>query len=147
MRRSNRLQPVIKIADTREQKAARDLGESQRLLNDQQQQLDYLRNYRAEYGQQMQNRGRGGIAAQQIQQMQIFLAQIDKAIAQQQQRVEICARNCLQKRDHWLKARGRTQALLKVKEHYLDQERYAADKREQKEIDDLSQRKGGEPKL
>jgi len=141
MEKSKRMGPVVQVTESREEKAAREFGTCQRQLNEQQTQLEQLRGYYADYQRQLEARGRAGIVLAQVLETQRFLAQLEKAIAQQQQVVDQTARLCAQKRNLWLAARTRSEAVNKVVERIVAQEQRRADKREQKESDDLSQRK------
>jgi flagellar FliJ protein len=143
MDKSRRLAPVVQVTESRERKAAREFGECQRRLSEQQHQLQQLKNYHLEYQRQLEARGRTGIVVAQVLETQRFLLQLDKAIAQQQQVVEQTARLCHQKRHLWLKARTRSEAVNKAVERLADEEQRSTDKREQKESDELALRKRG----
>jgi flagellar FliJ protein len=141
MDKSKRMAPVVQVTESREEKAAREFGECQRQLTEQQNQLVQLKSYHLEYQRQLEVRGRAGMVVAQLLETQRFLAQLDKAIAQQQQLVEHTMRLCGQKRAVWLRARTRSEAVNKVVERMLGEEQRHAEKREQKESDDLAQRK------
>ena len=143
MTRSKRLAPVQRITEAKEKDAARALGDAQLQLQQLQQQLKELETYREEYRNHFQHSGRNGFSAQQLQQQQQFLSNIDLAIEQQHQTISNTEVLCEQKKQHWFDARGRTQALDKVAERYLDDERQVQNRREQKENDEFASRGSG----
>ena len=142
MTRSERLNPVRRVTEAREQDAARELGECQQQLQRLQQQLLELEGYRREYQAHYQQSGQAGITAQRLLQLQQFLANIDKAVAQQQQEILAAERRCEERRQRWFAARGRSQALDKVAERYQEDERQQQGRREQKESDEFALRGG-----
>jgi flagellar FliJ protein len=146
MTRSKRLQPVQRITEAREKEAARVLGECQQQLHQLQQQLGELGRYREEYRNHYQQHGSAGFSAQKLQQLQHFLTKLDQSIAQQHQVILHAEARCEEKKRLWFQARGRTQALDKVSEHYQEDERLQQNKREQKENDEFAQRSQGLPK-
>jgi flagellar FliJ protein len=141
MDKSKRMAPVVRVTESREEKAAREYGECQRALADQQKQLTMLRAYRQEYERQLQERGEAGVTVSVVLETRRFLAQLDKAIGQQQALVDQTARVCQQKRAAWMNARTRSEAVNKVVERMASDEQRRDDQRAQKESDDLSQRK------
>lgn len=140
MSRSKRLQPVQRLTQAREKDAARALGNSRQQLQQLQQQLAELERYREEYRKHYQQSGNAGFSAQKLQQLQLFLANIDQAIAQQQQAIANAEKLCEQQKASWFRARGKTQALDKVVERYQEDERQQQNRREQKENDEYAQR-------
>lgn len=146
MTRSHRLRALLRVAEAQEQQAARILGEAQQLLQQQQHQLGEMSDYREEYAQRFHSVGQSGVSAQQLQQLQSFLAQLDRAISQQEQRLQQRLQQLEQKRNGWLAARGQLKALDKLHQRFQQEERCLADRREQAELDDRNQRcfKAGE---
>lgn len=143
MKRSERLQPVQRISESREKAAVRILGQAQQHLQQQKQQLIDLKNYRNEYAQHYMQSGQAGFNGQKLQQLQNFLANIDKAIEQQHSAIENAHWQCEQAKQHWQQARGRSQALDKVAERYLSDEQTQQNRAEQKESDEYASQSGG----
>lgn len=141
MRKSTRMEPVLRIAESREDKAAREFAESQRYLSEHERQLTQLQGYRREYQMRLASQTAAGITVARLLDTQRFLAQLDKAISQQQQVVEQAMRVCNQKRQRWLMARQKSQAFVKVKARFEALERQQDDKREQKMSDEFAQRR------
>ena len=140
MTRSKRMNPVVKVAESREQAAARILGEAQQQLTRQEQRLDELMAYRDQYSQQFQQSSGMGMGVARLQDYRVFLARLNEAIEQQKQVIVRCRQDCERQRCHWLSSRTRTQALGKVVERYQREERRAVERREQHDSDERAQR-------
>jgi len=135
------MEPVLRVAASREDKAAQEFGASRRQLDEHERQLAQLQGYRREYQARFETSGAAGISAARLLDTRRFLAQLDQAIAQQQQAVSNATRLCEQKRQLWLRARQKSQTFIKAKERFEAQESLADDKRDQKASDELAQRK------
>jgi flagellar FliJ protein len=136
MTKSERLKPVQRVNESREKDAARALGHSVQTLQQQEQRLAELQQYRDEYDKQIQEMGAKGVNASRLQQVQNFLHNLNRAISHQQQIVELASREREQKRHSWQQAHGKTQVMSKVIERYRADEQYQANKRDQKENDE-----------
>lgn len=139
MTRSKRMQPVLRIAEMREQAAVKELGNAQRYLKEQEDRLAELQGYQAEYARNFQDLGSKGISAARFQELQRFMANLTQAIEQQQQMVHNAARACVQKKQLWQQAYGKSKSLDKVVERYSEQELYEQGQREQKAADEMAQ--------
>lgn len=133
MKKSQRLEPVVKVAESREQQAARALGQAQTLQNQAEQRLAELKNYKEEYLRRFHTQGSRGMSAAQMEDYRRFLGKLDLAIAQQQQVAEQTARIVEAKRGHWHERHGKTRALDKVVERYQADEQRREDRKEQHE--------------
>ncbi len=142
MTRSKRMKPVVKVAEGREQAAARVMGEAQRQLQAQEDKLQELITYRAQYTEQFQVSGGAGLGAARLQDYRVFLSRLNQAIEQQHVRIAQCQQDCERQRSNWMATRTRSQALDKVVERYQREERRADDRREQNETDERAQRGG-----
>lgn len=139
MTKSQRMKPVLRIAEMREQTAAKDLATSQRYLQEQQARLAELQQYQADYTKDFHTQGSVGISAARFQELQRFLASLSQAIEQQQQLIAHVTQVCEQKKRIWQQAYGKSQSLDKVVQRYFEQEQYTQDKRDQKETDEVAQ--------
>jgi flagellar FliJ protein len=140
MTRSKRMTPVVKVAENREQAAARLLGAAQQQLAAQQRKLEELATYRDQYSQEFQLRSGQGMGVARLQDYRVFLARLNQAIEQQQRVVARCEQDCERQRRYWMATRSRTQALDKVVDRYRREEHLASERREQHESDEHSQR-------
>ncbi|MGH8434490.1 MAG: flagellar export protein FliJ [Pseudomonas sp.] len=138
--RATRLAPVIEMAERDEREAARQLGRCQALLSQAEVKLGELHRYLADYQQQWLTEGRQGVSGQWLMNYQRFLAQLETAINQQNQSVNWHRDNLRKARELWQQRYARLEGLRKLVQRYLDEARAAADKREQKLLDELSQR-------
>ncbi|MES9831105.1 MAG: flagellar export protein FliJ [Candidatus Thiodiazotropha sp. LLP2] len=137
---SKRLKPVQRFAHSKEQNAARSMGQARKNLELEEAKLKQLKQYHQEYLDRFQKIASEGMTATQLQEYRTFLAKLDEAINQQEQVVASSMVNHNSHKDNWKQKHSRTQALNKVIDRYRDQEQKTADRREQKESDDHNQR-------
>jgi len=142
MLKSKRLQPVIKIAQNREDDAALALNEYRKVIDQQEAKLIELRQYHAEYIQRLNDGGRNGLNIAQINDYRNFIARLAVAVEQQEVQLASCEVELKVKYDAWLLTRVRHQALDKVVDRFQQQEHKESEKREQAESDERSQRMG-----
>lgn len=141
--RAARLAPVIAMAERAEREAARQFGQGQAQLAQAEAKLGELHQYFTDYQQQWISQGGQGVSGQWLVNYQRFLTQLESAIGQQQRSVEWHRANHEKLRQHWQQKRARLDGLRKLVERYLQEARIAADKYEQKLLDDFSQRLAG----
>ncbi|MFP6848673.1 MAG: flagellar export protein FliJ [Pseudomonas sp.] len=138
--RAARLAPVVEMAERAEREAAMQLGHCQGLLRQAQVQLGDLERYRGDYQQQWITEGQRGVSGQWLMNYQRFLSQLETAIGQQRSSVDWHRANMDKQRDIWQQRYARMEGLRKLVKRYQDEARMAEDKREQKLLDELSQR-------
>jgi len=138
MLRSKRLQVVLSLEERREQEALEGLGQAQERLQQQRVQLENLRRYQQEYQERIRQQHRGKVSASQLHSWQAFIGQLDTAIRQQQQQVDVVTREFESRRQAWLQARERRLGM----ERYIDscrrQEQREQDARDQKLADEAA---------
>lgn len=145
--RAARLAPVIDMAERAEREAAKLFGQGQTQVAQAETKLGELRQYFSDYQQQWINEGSQGVSGQWLINYQRFLSQLESAITQQQRSLDWHRNNLHKLREQWQQRRARLDGLRKLVERYLQEARTAADKREQKLLDEFSQRLAGRPKL
>lgn len=138
MMRSERLQPVARLADKQERSAAQALGEARQTQTSEEQRLRELQAYRLEYIADFQRRGRSGLNGVELQQFQQFLSQLDRAIEQQQQRIHGAVAQVEQRTGQWQQRASKAKAIGNVVGSLQQSENRQADKREQAVQDDRS---------
>jgi flagellar FliJ protein len=143
MTKSKRLQPVSRIAESRERQAAIELADFRRFLSGQQAKRDELVAYREDYARRFEQAGREGLDAARAADFRRILVRLGEAIAWQEQRLASLAQDYERVRRRWTDHRARTAALAKVIEHYRDAERRDAERREQSELDEQALRIAG----
>ncbi|SEQ18201.1 flagellar FliJ protein [Ectothiorhodospira magna] len=138
--RSKRMEPVLQVADGRQQQAAQRLGQSQQTLDERLNRLEELSSYRDEYALHFESRSGLGMTALSARDYRLFLHRLNEAIEQQARLVETARRELETSRGHWVEARGKTTALNRVVEQFQREELRQQDRREQFEQDDRSGR-------
>ena len=137
---SDRLKPVHDVAEKREQSAARLFGDAKRILKDQESRLEQLLLFQTEYRERFDADLRGGMSANRLQEYQIFMAKLDRAIKQQEAAVEFSRHESKQKKQHWKEKHVRTQAIGKAMDRFRKEERHEQERIEQKENDEYAMR-------
>jgi flagellar FliJ protein len=139
MTKSKRMEPVARVAEQRERKAAVEMAEFRRFLDAQQTKLDELNNYRNDYARTFEQAGRGGMDAARMADYRRILARLNDAIVYQEQRLASLHNEYEQVRQRWTDTRTRAAALDKVMERYREEEQREGDRREQGESDERAQ--------
>lgn len=142
-RRAQQLAPVVDMAERAEREAAVQLGRAQAQQGQAEVKLGELERYRADYQQQWMTEGQRGVSGQWLINYQRFLSQLETAIAQQQQSLDWHRNNVDKFRQAWQQRYARLEGLRKLIQRYQDEARQLEDKREQKMLDELSQRLAG----
>ncbi|KPB68709.1 flagellar export protein FliJ [Pseudomonas cannabina] len=138
--RAARLAPVVEMAEAAERTAAQRLGHFQGQVNLANSKLQELDQFRQDYQQQWLQRGSAGVSGQWLLGYQRFLSQLDVAVAQQYKSLEWHKTNLDRARTAWQDCYARVEGLRKLVQRYMDEARKLEDKREQKLLDELSQR-------
>lgn len=138
--RSSRLAPVVEMAEKAEKTAVQRLGYFQGQVRLAESKLGDLERFRSEYQQQWIERGTQGVSGQWLMGYQSFLNQLETAVDQQRQSLAWHQNNFDKARDSWQQAYARVEGLRKLVQRYIDEARALEDKREQKLLDELSQR-------
>jgi len=138
--RAARLAPVVEMAEKAEKAAVQRLAYFQGQVAVAESKLADLENFRLEYQEQWVSRGRHGVSGQWLLGYQGFLAQLGTAIDQQRQSLVWHQNNLEKARQGWQEAFARVEGLRKLVQRYIDEARQLEDKREQKLLDELSQR-------
>jgi flagellar FliJ protein len=138
--RAERLTPVVDMAEAAERAAAQRLGHFQGQVRMAEGKLEELEQFRLSYQQQWINKGGTGVSGQWLMNYQRFLNQLETAVGQQRKSLEWHQSNLNQARDVWQQAYARVEGLRKLVQRYVDEARKLEDKREQKLLDELSQR-------
>lgn len=133
--RAEPLRPAVDQARQRSEDALAQMATHQQRLAKAEQQLLELRRYRLEYA----GGGEGPLSVSALLNRQSFVDRIDQAIVQQTAEIGRLQRQFEQVRAHWHRAHARESALGSVVERYVEEERRAADRHEQAEMDERMQ--------
>lgn len=143
MTRSKRMQPVQRVAHSREEEAMHKLGQSQQFLDAQTTRLEELRSYREQYSGEFAASGETGLDAVRLRDYRAFLGRLSEAIQQQESLLAQYRMQHEQTRQQWVESRSHSQAIDKVVDRYRRQEGQQRERREQREHDDRAQRNPG----
>jgi len=138
--RAARLAPVVDMAEKAEKTAVQRLGHFQGQVRLAETKLGELEKFRSDYQQQWIDKGAHGVSGQWLMNYQRFLNQLETAVSQQRQSLNWHQNNLNKARGEWQKAYARVEGLRKLVQRYTDEARALEDKREQKLLDELSQR-------
>jgi len=142
MKRSQRIKTIVDIKQTQEQKALEELGGAQRRRQDMQNKLQDLQQYREEYQQQYMALGNNGVSINRLLDFRAFVSKLDKAIAEQQVRLQQIDHELQRKRQSWEQAHYKTRSLQKVHDRVLRSESMELARQEQKDQDENASRGG-----
>lgn len=139
MTRSERMKPVLKIAENRERVSVKRLNEWQQLLTIQENKLLELREYRDEYTQHFQMNTTQGMSTVRMQDYRIFLHKLNQAIEEQAKVVRQTHEDCESCRKQWQVIHGKTKAVDHLVDRFKEQELADIERAEQKESDERGQ--------
>jgi|GEM_PF-4202318 len=139
MARRNRLGPVIEIAESRQQEAAKQLADLMQHQSIFQAQIEQLISYREDYKRNMLLGKK--LPPPTLMDRQLFLARLNNNIGQVRQQLDNIEKNLAARMEYWQQTRAHTQALEKVVQRYQQRERTKLERRMQKEHDELASRK------
>ena len=138
--RAARLAPVVDMAEKAEKTAVQRMGYFQGQVKVAESKLADLNAFRLDYSEQWIVRGSTGVSGQWLLGFQGFLAQLDTAVDQQRQSLNWHQNNLDKAREAWQQAFAKVEGLRKLVQRYREEAQRLEDKREQKLLDELSQR-------
>jgi flagellar FliJ protein len=130
---AKRLIPIQRIAQQREDDQARQFAEQQKALETQEQRLQELRRYAAEYAAIPSTTT---LTPALLSNRRAFVEKLDTAVQQQSRQVEKARGTCEVERARLMLASREVSVLDKLAASYHTQERKTAEQRSQKELDD-----------
>ncbi|MFN3704054.1 flagellar export protein FliJ [Thermomonas sp.] len=138
MTRSQRLDPLLRVTQQRQDALARQLAERDRVLAEQQQRFDMLKEYAEAY--RVAPSG-GTLAPAMLANHVAFRAKLDSALQQQAQVVDSSRQSCEVERARLMLASRDNKVLEQLAASYRAEELRVAGRREQRELDDLGARR------
>ena len=138
MTRIQRLQPVVQHTDKKEQHALQEVARSQGLLEIEQARQTQLQDYKREYLQKKKT-DIGVFTPLELQEFNRFMQQLEYTIERQLDVVKMRQLEVEQKRDAWNATRIDAKVMHKVVEKLRQQEFVEQERKEQKELDDITQ--------
>jgi flagellar FliJ protein len=139
MTRSQRLDPLLRIKQQRQDDAAREVAERERAAAEQQARLDMLRRYAEEYA--VTPAGNTTIAPALLANRLAFRDKLNAAVQQQAGIVDSTLRNVEVERARLMLASRDTKVLEQLKASYRAEESRITEQRTQRELDDLGARR------
>lgn len=136
MMQSQRIDPLLRRAQDREDEVARELAEQQNTLDSHVSRLEELRNYAEEYAHMQLN----ATTASALSNRRAFLDRLDSAVLQQMHNVDNNRAKVDAERARLLLASREKKVLEQLADSYRLQERRELNRREQREMDDLGAR-------
>lgn len=137
MTRSQRLDPLLRVKQQHQDDAAREVAQRDRALAEQEQRLDALRRYAAEYSAPTANITNPALLANRL----AFRERLDAAVTQQSRVVDDSRQHCDIERTRLLLASRETHVLEKLSASYRSEESRASEQRVQRELDDIGARR------
>lgn len=138
MTRSQRLDPLLRVTQQRQDALAKQLAERDRVLAEQQQRFDMLKEYAEAY--RVAPSG-GTLAPAMLANHVAFRAKLDSALQQQAQVVDSSRQSCEVERARLMLASRDNKVLEQLAASYRAEELRVAGRREQRELDDLGARR------
>ncbi len=139
MTRSQRLDPLLRVVQQRQDAAARDVAERDRALAEQEARLDALRRYAEEYSAAPPESTT--IAPALLANRLAFRAKLETAVAQQSRIVDSSRQHCDVELTRLMLASRDTKVLEQLAGSYRAEESRAVEQRAQRELDDLGARR------
>ena len=141
MTRTQRLQPVVKHTDKKERHALQEVAQSQAELEIERGRLKQLQDYKIEYLQKKKY-DIGVFTPLELQEFNRFMQQLDQTIERQMELVDLRQLELENKRQLWTATRIDSKKMHKVVEKLRKQETLEQERKEQKALDEFSQRQG-----
>ncbi len=142
MNRSDRMKPIKRYADSREQDAGALLARARALVEERERRLDELQRYREEYAGR-QSQAVGTLDPVRLQNYHAFLTRLGDAIRQQQGLLDEARADLDRRAQAWRETRAEAAALGRVVENLRLHERREHDRREQQQHDEQALRSPG----
>jgi len=139
MMKSKRFEPIQEIASSSADELSREMAEAARRVADLERQLVQLQTYRDEYVRNS-TQGCGAMDAVKLQNYRSFLDRLGEAMRQHVKNLETARAEFEKRRSKWSEKRIEAESLGRVVERFRKEERSAADRREQREGDDVAMR-------
>jgi flagellar FliJ protein len=138
VKRAQRLRPLHELAEQTERGCALRVADCERRIAAGERRYEELVRYRLEYQQLFHARASGGAPMRGLREQQVFIARLSEAVRAQRALVELLRAEAAQLQQEWRGAATRKQAVGKVIEHARSEEIMTQEKRQQRELDELS---------
>jgi flagellar FliJ protein len=140
MKRSRRIERIREVARFREEALQRTLSRARAALAEEERRLHTLRRYREEYHGQFRELGAAGLPAGTAADYLRFVERLERAVREQEVRVEAAREAHQAALSHWRAGHRRTQSLDKLAGRLRSEEGRQARHRDQREMDEAAAR-------
>ncbi len=137
--KSQRMRPVNRLADKQEQQSAIIFSQCQARVQELEQQLEKLYQYRDGYNQQMLEKSQQGMGSYRLQDTLMFMNNLNQSIETLLNQIQKQKELCIEKREAWMTMHNKKRIYNKVTEKYLHEEQKQKNKQEQKSLDEHNQ--------
>lgn len=131
-----RLQPLLDLANSRMDEAARKLGELISGEHECQRKLELLESYRAEYQERFLEAARNGIGPDAWRNFSVFINRIDEAVAAQRAVLEQSRQAIVGGQQAWLAQRNKVKAFDTLSQRHVAEQNRRELKDEQRQSDE-----------
>ncbi|MFC6669774.1 flagellar export protein FliJ [Marinobacterium aestuariivivens] len=138
-KRSDRMSLLADLAERKKRQADQFLADSRARVTRDEATLAQLEQFLAEYQQQLQHKGRQGVAVDQLLMARAFIEKIESTLRQHREAMKTNREQLEQVEQYWRQTYGHLKAMQKLTDRALDQERADAEKQLQKALDERSQ--------
>lgn len=130
------LQPLMKLAQHRNDSATRRLGQLNKQQQGAQQNLDTLLEYRRDYQTRLREAVRNGMSPADLRNFQQFINKLDEAISQQLKLVEQSKASTQAGRNEFDETRRKLKSFDMLQQRHIEEQKKIAEKSEQKALDE-----------
>jgi flagellar FliJ protein len=135
------LQPLVNLAQQRNDAATKRLGQLNQQQQSAQSKLDALLQYRKDYQEKFQKSARNGMDPTELRNFQEFIYRLDEAIAQQRQVATNAERSVQHGRNELKQAQIKMKSFDALAQRQLDRDKLQEAKAEQKLMDEHASRR------
>jgi flagellar FliJ protein len=132
------LKLVLKVTSDKEEKLRLEYIKSQQYLNDSQEKLNGLSEFKFDYMKQLQAKGESGLTGANYSHYQSFIAKIENAMNQQIQVINTAKQVVAQRKDIWLEQQIKAKAIEKLIEKKNNLLLHKRNKAEQISLDEFT---------
>ncbi|NQZ53492.1 MAG: flagellar export protein FliJ [Piscirickettsiaceae bacterium] len=136
MKRSQRLNPIVELAEKATETALIRVGEANAIWLRDTEQLEELGRYKGEYLAKLRSGEQLSMSAQKVLELRGFLVQLDQAMEVQRQQVERSLTTLQQQQTFWKTTRSKEQAMQSLVGRYHHEEIQVELKQEQLDNDE-----------
>lgn len=136
MIKSFSLQPLMNLAQHRNDSATRKLGQLNQQQQSAQQKLDTLLEYRKDYQARLQEASRNGMDQAELRNFQQFINKLDDAISQQIKLVEYSKISTQAGRNEFDTTRRKLKSFDMLQQRHIEEQKKIAKQSEQKALDE-----------